>query len=651
MFKQAGAIQAAAYRGDIDGLRAIAVLAVVLFHARVPGFGGGFLGVDVFFVISGYLITGILLKRGTGSWPDIVRFYERRVRRIVPALATVLTACVLAALVLLSPWDFQDFSKSLSAATAFVLNQRQMFEGAYFAPDSEDQPLLHLWSLSVEEQFYLAYPLVLWILLRMGRRALAATFALGFAASMILSVWLTYKTPIYAFYFTGSRAWELLMGAAIALWPLRWTVPEMVAEALGVAGLAAVIAPITLYSDATPWPGLAAAVPCAGTALLLTLHAAHDTLSGRLLRLRPVRGAGLISYSLYLWHWPLFVFFGYALLRNPLPLETAALVLASIAIAWASWRFVERPFRRPGGVFTRPALFRMAAATAALFIAFALTGRFTGGLPGRVPPEIRRADAVMAWQQTPAAKRPFMGNDCFANDLHKPDYNYDKCFVVAPDRPNIVLWGDSNAMHFVVGLDRHARQAHIHLIQATHATCIPALPHPNATPNCRAFNGKILDRMDRRISTAILSGRLYERLFQLPAMQGLVRKLVSRGIHVIVLGPSPTYVRPEPQYVERYITTGDPHFLDSRSRLRPDFDAVDAAMASAFAHEPGVTYISVRDTVCADGRCPMMVDGLPTERDRGHLTYEGSQLFGDLLWPKIAAALPQPVPGGDPVRR
>jgi peptidoglycan/LPS O-acetylase OafA/YrhL len=621
------------YRRDIDGLRAIAVVSVVLFHAGTPGFGGGFLGVDVFFVISGYLITQML----TGAQPaGIAAFYERRVRRIAPALIAVLLACSAAALVLLSPYELKAFCKSLITVTAFVANFHFMISTGYFQLLAETNPLLHLWSLSVEEQFYVAYPLFLWAMRRFPKALLPALLA-GLGVSFAISVWLAATNPTVAFYFTPSRAWELLLGAGVALRPWSSPLPRAAGEALALAGLALVLAPVFLFASHATWPGLNAAIPCGGAAVLLWLGGGTPTWTARLLGAKPLAGIGLISYSLYLWHWPIFVFFGRAVLRPIQPEEYAALIALAVAAAWLSWRFVEQPFRKPDGV-SRAVVFSLTAAGAAALMVLGAAGFAAGGLPGRFPPAVQRIDAYLDYSATPLFRSGFRVGTCFA--LQNSDvYTYDRCFTPAPDRPNIVLWGDSHALNYLVGLHSEAERAGIHLIQATYHSCRPILHNPGATAACARFNREIFARLDRRISAVILSARLFGEDDALIPLRDTARLIAAKGVRVIVLGPSLAYRQRVPLYVAQFAATGDPAMLDSRGRLRPDLDPLDEKMHALFAQEAGISFISVRDTVCRGDLCPMAANGLPLLFDDTHLTLDGSMRFGQALWPQIRAAL------------
>lgn len=332
-----------AYRPDIDGLRTVAVLPVVLNHAGVPGIWGGFVGVDIFFVISGYLITGILARDLVLGRHSIAEFYRRRVLRIFPALFAMLALTTLVACVAMLPGELTRYARSLGATTLFGSNLLFWSETGYFEPAARLKPLLHTWSLAIEEQFYIVWPLALaWI----GAKRPAGMKALVLATTALslgYAIWQVAHGPSTAFYLLPARAWELSLGAGLALIPQRPSA-RWVNEALGLLGLGLIGWAMRFYTEAAPFPGAAALLPCGGAALLI-LTGGAGTLAERALALAPMRFVGKISYSLYLWHWPVIVFAELALfLPRTLPVMAGEIVV-SLVLATLSWRFVEQPFR------------------------------------------------------------------------------------------------------------------------------------------------------------------------------------------------------------------------------------------------------------------------------------------------------------------
>ena len=323
------------YRREVDGLRALAIAPVILFHAGLPGFSGGYVGVDIFFVISGYLITTILAGELTMGTFSIVNFYERRARRILPALFIVLLASVVGAYMLLNPSDLKDFAKSLLGATLFVANITSFMQSGYFDAASDIKPIMHLWSLAIEEQYYVFFPLVLWTVWRKRMRVVVGAVLLLSCASLWVAEYKKAQDPTIAFFYLHSRAWELGLGAlvALALFPTRsiiQAVSRHVAEGLAALGLALIFYAMLSFDKATNFPGLAALVPTLGAALILAF-ASQETFIGRWLGHKALVMVGLLSYSAYLWHQPIFAFARY---QSPNELSATALAgLIALTVA------------------------------------------------------------------------------------------------------------------------------------------------------------------------------------------------------------------------------------------------------------------------------------------------------------------------------
>ena len=367
------------YRPEIDGLRAIAVAMVVLFHAGFSVFGGGFVGVDVFFVISGFLITSIVVEDLQAERFSLLRFYERRARRILPALFFVMASCVPFAYSLLSPDDLKDFAQSLAAISLFSSNILFWGESGYFDTQAELKPLLHTWSLALEEQFYVVFPLLLLAGWRLGRKFLLTLIGGIALASLMTSVGEVRNYPSAAFYLLPSRGWQLLVGAMASFIAERWQAAaghrrssQFVGESLGGIGLAMILCPVFQFDAQTPFPGLNALLPTVGTALVL-LCATDRTRVGRMLGCAPLVGLGLISYSVYLWHQPLFAFTKHALLAE-LPAGLAiVLCVAAVLLGYLSWRYIEQPFRNRNLV-GRGVVFALSAVGMAAFVGLGFVG-------------------------------------------------------------------------------------------------------------------------------------------------------------------------------------------------------------------------------------------------------------------------------------
>jgi len=354
------------YRREIDGLRALAVVPVILFHAGFSLFSGGFVGVDVFFVISGYLITGILIGQLEQKRFSLLDFYERRARRILPALFVMMACTLPFAWAWMLPSQMDEFAGSLVSVVLFASNILFWHEQGYFAQAAELKPLLHTWSLAVEEQYYLLFPLILAGLWRFGRRAVIAVITLLALASLVASEWGWRYAPEANFYLAPFRAWELLAGSLCAF--LMQGKPQPSSHALSLTGLLMIGYAILRFDEATPFPGINALLPVVGTALIL-VFAGPGSWGARLLGTRPLVGIGLISYSAYLWHQPLFAFARIRSIGAPSPALMAALALASLVLAVLSWRYVERPFRHAGAILPRrKTVFLASAFVGSLFL-------------------------------------------------------------------------------------------------------------------------------------------------------------------------------------------------------------------------------------------------------------------------------------------
>ncbi|HYE52312.1 MAG TPA: acyltransferase family protein [Azospirillaceae bacterium] len=615
------------YRPDVDGLRAVAVLSVLLFHAGIAGFGGGFVGVDVFFVISGYLITGIIageIRQGTFS---IAGFYERRIRRIFPALFAVVAFVAVAAAFLFMSTEFRDVGQSVVAATLFVSNLLFWWETDYFDGSAELKPLLHTWSLSVEEQFYIVFPLFLAAVHRWaGGRFTAAVLPVALG-SFALALWGMGVDASATFYQAPTRAWELLIGSLLALGAVPALRGRGAREAAGVLGLALVAWPVLGYSAETPFPGLAALPPCLGAALLIHAgqgDAATRPLATRLLSARPMVAVGLISFSLYLWHWPLLVFARYLAMRELTALETAGIVALTFAAAWASWRWVEQPFRHRTPILTRPRLFAgatavMASATAA-GVAIAMTGNWVGLHWRQEGGEAARLVAYGNYPEIDGFSDP-----CFlALKRRTGEFSRETCLAQDPARRDYLLIGDSHAAHWWPGLERTYRG--VNFPRATAAGCRPLLDRTTSpSPNCAWMNAHLFREYipGTRPDGVILAGRW--EAADLEALPETIRFLKEHAGEVVLVGPVAEYFSHLPYFLARDpgVTRAGP----DAAYMRKDRAPLDGALRRLAAAE-GVRYVSFMEVACPGGACELYAaPGVPMQWDYGHLTLEGAALL------------------------
>jgi len=367
------------YRAEIDGLRALAVLPVMLFHAGFELFSGGFVGVDIFFVISGYLITTILIEDIEKNRFSLVAFYERRARRILPALFFVMFLCIPFAWVWMHPTQMQGFSQSIVGVNLFLSNVLFWLDSGYFAAAAEEKPLLHTWSLAVEEQYYLIFPVFIFLAFRYGKNATFWSIVVLAVISLALSEWGWRNRPSANFYLAPTRAWELLAGSIVAFIITKHGVKSN--NLLSLSGLALVLSAIFFYDETTPFPSIYALIPVIGVVLVI-LFAGTKTLAAKLFSTRAFVGVGLISYSAYLWHQPLLAFARIRSLDQPSLILMSSLVVVSILVGWFSWKFVETPFRDKEK-FGKKKIWSLATFSSVVLITFGLVGHETSGYESR----------------------------------------------------------------------------------------------------------------------------------------------------------------------------------------------------------------------------------------------------------------------------
>lgn len=482
------------YRPDIDGLRAVAVLPVVLFHAGIPGFSGGYVGVDVFFVISGYLITSILSSEMATGHFSLVSFYERRIRRILPALFTVIFISTIAALFILLPDEMKEFGKSVVATILFASNILFWQEDGYFDTEAEAKPLLHTWSLAVEEQFYIVFPIALWLCYRYLPRYVPWAVAVATASSFVLSIIAQTHWPQANFYLPFPRAWELLLGSMLALNLFPQIRVAVLRNGIAFAGLVAIFSSVLVYDGETPFPGPAALLPTLGAAAIIYAGMGGSSYIKEILGHRPIVFIGLVSYSFYLWHWPVLVFSKMFVLRDLTHLEAAIAVLASFLLAVLSWHYIERPFRTRSTLKDRARLFSATFASMAAFIVAGSIFVATSGLPQRVP-EGARQIASASLESESFGKR----YDCATSRLIK-FHKYGPCEIGIPDaRPSIAVWGDSHAMAMTTLFDELFRKHGISGILVSTPGCPPVFGLERIAYDipCSTMGKSFLDLIER----------------------------------------------------------------------------------------------------------------------------------------------------------
>src|SRR5665213_609029 len=614
------------YRADIDGLRALAVVPVLLYHAGIPGFPGGFVGVDIFFVISGYLICGMIdgdIRRGSFS---LSTFYKRRALRILPALFTMFLVTSVLAYVYCLPVELEDYAKSLASAVGSISNVYFAGTAGYFDAPAETKPLLHTWSLGVEEQFYLFTPLLMLTVYRMMPKRAGLVFAAATVLSFAAAFAVSYRNETFVFYLTPFRAWELGLGALVSIGFIPAPRSNFARNVCGAIGMLLLLGAILLGSSTAPLL-LMTSLAGIGATLVIASSERGPSAVGRLLSLRPFVFTGLISYSLYLWHWPLIVFQRTdAMLVPGNPGATAKLLLiaASAGTAWLSWKFVEVPFRSKAKDISTAAVFGLAST--AMISVTALCGLVLveDGAPFRFPARVVAIASYLGYD--PSAQ--FRSGHCYLS-TNRQQLDVEQCMTPDPRRPNYLLVGDSHAAHLWFGVS--SAMPEVNVMQATASACRPAvmpvsLLDTRACPRLMSyvFNDFLVNN---RVDKVLLAASWKDE--DIPALSRTIETLKARGLDVTVLGPIVEYDSALPRLLADEILRKDSS-LASALRTSGIRDR-DRAMRKIVT-DMGANYLSVYDTVCRNGHCEEFAEGnVPLQFDAGHLTAEGSVEVGRKL--------------------
>ncbi|MBM6594110.1 acyltransferase family protein [Microvirga pudoricolor] len=615
------------YRPDIDGLRAVAVLPVLLYHAGFAVFSGGFVGVDIFFVISGYLITSIVYTEIQEKRFSLLSFYERRARRILPALTVVIVASAVAALYLLVPGDLVAFGRSLIAVVLFSSNILFWSEANYFDSAAELKPLLHTWSLAVEEQFYIALP---FLLILCARKRVPVSWAiLGFAiVSFGVSIWSVRYASTAGFYLLPSRAWELLIGSCLALQIVPQVRRPGFREAAATLGLGFILVAVFMYSKETPFPGLYALLPCLGAALMIHAGTHGGSRVGTVLSWAPVVFIGKISYSLYLWHWPIIVFAKYSLARDLTALEGSAALGLSFMAAIASWAFIERPFRERRWLASQKKIFAGVAACSVFLIGLGGSLDATRGLPQRFP----------ALPQTIAGPEHWNPNTCFLipGDEWKPE----TCTITGVHPTRALLWGDSHAAHYVPGFMHHRGAFAVSVMQYTKSLCQPVFNFPlPAELRCDSFNDAVPRIIaEYGIKTVIMSagwGTYGDRKLFDKQLAYTIDQLHKLGVKVVFIARGPVYnfLSPLHELKARGIENQIPADYYASSPMTPSFNNPFRRVAAKADY-----FFDPLETTCRVKECLFISKGRLLTIDSGHLSVDGSAYVIDEFINKMRSA-------------
>ncbi len=638
------------YRADIDGLRALAVLPVILFHTRVPGFSGGYIGVDVFFVISGYLITQ-LLSRGSHLTlrAALADFYLRRARRILPALTLMLFVAAAAASFVLLPPDLERFGRFLAFAVVVLGNLVAWSSGGYF--DTSSAALVHLWSIGIEEQFYLLYPLLYLAWLRTdarrGRVLLWSVATVSFAWCL---AWMQ-SHPNVNFYAPMTRAWELLLGAIAAHAQWKGPARDWANELAAWVALVVLATCMAWFDRESAHPGLVTLVPCIATLLLLVTGAARDTSVSRLLRLRPLVFTGLISYSLYLWHAPVLSLSRYWTMQEFSAVQLASLLVALYLLAAASWRYVEQPLRTRRWLRSNRAFGSVFAGATALLLATGLVMWRSHGLPNRFDAEVELLTEL------PAPIPREVG----------------ACMTLAPDRiatgqlctfgsanaaRSVLLWGDSHALMLLPAF-RSLHDGQTQLCFAAHSSCRPLLGHaelPSALrrqtrelTECAQFNEAMAAAIGRLAPDVVVLSGYWNLLDTTGSVQASLAQSLDATLSALhAAGPGVCVALDVPTQREAV-----PYMLAMAHRRGLPEDGLHLTLAQAIEQQSGpdavfdaaraagrIAVMDPKPALCGSGVCRLRgSEGRPLYIDSNHLSARATPLLSGPLAQCVAAAM------------
>jgi peptidoglycan/LPS O-acetylase OafA/YrhL len=600
------------YRPDIDGIRAMSILSVVGYHAFPDMVPGGFVGVDIFFVISGFLITRIILDQLASDSFSVVRFYQRRIRRIFPALVVVLAATYALGWVILLPPDFARLAENIVGGAGFFANLLQLRDANYFTPDAATNPLLHLWSLGIEEQFYIFWPLLL-ILLANLRGHFAPVIILIALLSFGANTYLIADHQTIAFYSPITRAWELLAGALL-VHREGWLSRDRPLQNLrAIIGVVLIAIAIVVLDKSSKYPGWGAILPVSGAMLLIGTQ--HSFLNQSLLSNRIVVFVGLISYPLYLWHWPILTYVNIIKAGSPTQLELLLCVVSAFLLSWATYRFIEQPAKR------RPGAAASLSVSLAGIAAVAVATVIGSGFEFRFPEAIREISSV---RMDEASFRP----GCFLQPTEDVSHLTESACIEQGSGPLVFIWGDSTAAALYSGLKTEQQTISFRIAQFTASSCKPILDYaPPGRPYCEQINERILRLVSQSSPEILLLHGIWNPSMDFQKLRTTIERLKTLSVGRIVILGSP------PQWGKRglpQIALNDFRFRHILVPVRIIDQLIgseaDASLAK-FATEVGVEYISAWHAFCNASGCLTRVGSSGADlvaSDPVHLTKKGS---------------------------
>ncbi|KPG89950.1 acyltransferase [Pseudomonas sp. RIT-PI-q] len=625
------------YRSDIDGLRAVAVIAVLLHHLNTGLLPGGFVGVDIFFVISGFLITSQVFSEVKRNAFSLKGFYQRRINRIVPALVTVLLATVIVGAFILSPVDLIRLNVSALLSLLGVSNIYIWVKyGNYFAADASEAPLLHTWSLGIEEQFYLIWPLFIVLLYRLAPRYVLPVLAIGVVAAVGVSEYATGVFATAAYYLLPTRFFELMLGGLLGIYLHQpRIIGKLTAHGLALAGYLLIGFSLFALNPNSTFPGINALIPCLGAALLI-LAGSGDTRS-RLLTSRPMVFIGLISYSLYLWHWPLIAYLSYLEIPIDLPVG-AMLVTVSLILAWLSWRYVEVPFRRNGATWHFSRVFARRFAFPALGLAtLAVLSLLFHGFPQRFSPDVSLLEAMT--QQKPSEIR----SGCHVtNALYSTGPN-DACRLgVKKAELDGIMIGDSFANHFTGMVDLLAKPNNLSIMDYTMDSCPPIIGY--TVDMSEVYAAHCAKRNERAFSLIEQNHYRYVVLAAIWPRDAIAKDMVEASIKRVVEHSGEVIVILRNQHIEKAASCPIRHLMfGTDHNCTVAQSAIAPYWADIRVKFPQVHFIDPNQVICPQGVCSPIIQGQLLYLDDSHLNEVGSRFIGRTLLDRGYSLLHDPV--------
>jgi peptidoglycan/LPS O-acetylase OafA/YrhL len=655
-------------------MRAVAVSLVVLFHADLPFLSGGLIGVDVFYVISGFLIVGLLTEEARASGRiRLLEFWSRRIRRLLPASFLVLIATLVASKLWLPPLLLASLGRDGAAAALYLSNVNFALEGVNYLSGGYPSPLLHYWSLAVEEQFYLLFPIVLALIARFTRkpvRWIIALLVVGSIASYVASILVTMKWQPLAFFLLPTRAFELGIGGLAAIWVHHalagrdQTVTPRWAPALGVAGLATVIGASVYFTDEMPFPGWRAIVPVLGTTAVLVAGAFHQGLAQRMLSWRPVTYIGDVSYSFYLWHWPFLIIPVLAVDHELSAAARAALVVGSLAAASLSYHLVEDPVRRwrPAARHPRLTYATAIAVTAVSVLACNATGKLPE-LDADRPVAVSQGGPVIDIKPAsyiPSNVVPALSdakNDVSEALKHNCLQTFTQdtprlCSYGPEDGPTVVLWGDSHAENWAGTLERLSDEHGFHLVTIMKASCPISQVHSwqplmnRPFVECDAWRARSIQAIADLHPVLVVAteqvGRMVigrnDQATHVASVAATVTELRDRGLRVAWLSDIPEFSRDIPICLSAHLEDTDECSETRSETVDDDYLAAEKVAIDA----TGADWIDATDWVCPGTECAGIAGDHLMYRDQHHLTATYARTLAPTMWPLLVAAAHDP---------